>query len=126
MIHNVLLFSVDSYKSSIKPKEKSSTILVRVSLWLAGERGGPSGAEAAIGFKATSTSMPPLNSADYTDITDGLYVHRASVSNGDWNVVQGVYLSSTSTVEYPHVHGVSTSSYATYSLLTKSQYGDSR
>jgi hypothetical protein len=107
---------VDSYQLAIRPRRPDSQILVRMSLWLAGERGGPSGANAAIGFYKSAASSPSLSAGQYVPVSNAIYTHRQN------HGLDGELTGQSSLVEYPHAHGIGDGEYAVYTLLLASQY----
>lgn len=109
-------------QTSILPKLSTSKILVRMGIFLAGERGGPSNAYANIGIAENSSPTPTLTAADYTFYSDPLYTYRSNFSVTDVNTLDGRYMVNSSYMEYLHDHNATPGNYVIYATLTKTSY----
>lgn len=109
-------------QTSILPKSSTSKILVRMGIFLAGERSGPSNAYANIGFTENSSSTPTLTAADYSFNADPLYTHRCNFGVGDISTLDGKYMANSSYMEYLHDHNATPGNYLIYATLTKTSY----
>ena len=113
---------VSFMQTEIQPILTNSKILIRMDMFLAGERSGPSNAFGGIGFYESSTTTPSITASDLTILNDRLYSHRQNISTTDWNTVDNRYAAGSSMMEYLHTHNVSSGNYAVYTATTYTSY----
>jgi len=118
-------YIVDNYQTSIQPLSPTSRILARYTIWLAGERHGPSDAYSALAFAASNTSNPALGARDYAQVSGDIYSYRSNLGVGDWNNLDNKYQSNNGAAEYMHTHGVAPGQFAVYSILCRTRYAPS-
>ena len=113
---------VSFMQTEIQPILTNSKILIRMNIFLAGERNGPSNAFGGIGFYESSTSSPSITASNLTILNDKLYTHRSNIGATDWNTLDGRYVVGSSIMEYLHTHNVSSGNYAVYTATTYTDY----
>jgi len=113
---------VSFMQTEIQPILTNSKILIRMDMFLAGERSGPSNAFGGIGFYESSTTTPSITASDLTILNDRLYSHRQNIGALDWNTVNDRFVAGSSMMEYLHTHNVSSGNYAVYTATTYTSY----
>jgi len=114
---------VSFMQTEIQPILTNSKILIRMDMFLAGVRNGPSNAFGGIGFYESSTSSPSITASNLTILNDKLYTHRSSLGTTDVNNgLDGKYIVGSSIMEYLHTHNVSSGNYAVYTATAWTSY----